>query len=224
MRGRRDDHILWTGHGAWSSLLFRWVLGLVVLLLVPRGGAAQDLVPHGTITQLRGETVEVEVKSFYDVPDEATGTVYTKNIVGEAEQIVKVAKVDVETVDGASLVGRVTEQVEGVPLQSGYRVSFQPVRQNTDGFPGRGVLRVTTLPTEAEVTVHPLRVTATGRTVYLESRALGATPLADSLLPGRYRLTIRREGYQPVRRSVFLHADSVTADSVQLKRLREGPQ
>lgn len=205
----------WRGH--------LWVACLAVLLALPQVGAAQEFVQHGEVVQVRDETIEVRVASSYDIPETATGTVFTRNAVGGIEQEVPVAELVVETVTESVVTGRITKQLGGVSPEAGFSVAFSPVRteETTTGPPSPGLLQLTTVPERAEVTARVLRSTATGRTLYREPRTLGRTPLSDSLLPGRYRLTIRKEGYTDTQRSVLLHPDTTISESVELAR-REG--
>lgn len=207
--------------GQWGVHL--WIACLAVLFALPRVGAAQEFVQHGEVVQVRGETIEVRVTSIYGVPEAATGTVFTQNTVGEIEQEVPVAELDVETVDGSVVTGRITEQLGEVSPEEGFSVAFSPVRtkEATMGSPTRGLLQLKTVPERAEVTARVLRSTATGRTIHREPRALGRTPLSDSLLPGRYRLTFRKEGYTDTQRNVLLRPDTTISESVELDR-RQG--
>lgn len=197
-------------------------LSLILVLLSPRVGVAQQQEAHGTVVEVRGKTIEVEVSPFYKIPDEATGTVVAQNEIGRLKRTVDVATVEVATVRDGLVIARVTDQINGVGLQSGFSVSFTPVRHKTGAMPDRGLLQLSTVPAEANVKAIPLRATATGRTLQRPSRSLGPTPVADSLLPGRYRLTVRKAGYRPVRRSMVLRADSVVADTLRLRRKNLG--
>lgn len=203
-----------------QPLLRSVLVGLLALLAFPTTGVAQELVRHGEVVQRRGRTIEVNVKSLYAVPEDATGTVFTRNTVGNVEQVVRVARIDVETATDAVVTGRLTDQTARISPQPGFGVSFTPVRRSMAAFPGRGLLRVITVPEGAEVTALPIRSTATGRTISRAPRSLGTTPVADSLLPGRYRLTIRKGGYQRARRVLLLRSGSVAADTIRLRQER----
>jgi hypothetical protein len=190
-----------------------------VLLFLPRVGAAQELVPHGTVEQYEGQTIEVDLRSLYKVPEGATGLVFTRNTVGGIEQVVRVAELTVLSVSAGRVRGRVTNQVGRVSPKEGFSVAFSPIRQaGRAGAAKRARLRLYSTPSGATVTARPLRSTATGRLLSLDDRALGATPVTDSLLPGRYRLKIQKEGYPAIRRTLLLRPDTMVTDSVRLRQ------
>ncbi len=199
-----------------------WLIGLIGLIGLYAPTQAQELQRHGEVVQVRGETVEVRLGGTYEGIREGEGTVFVQDTLGGTEQQVPVATMAVEAVQERVVTGRITDQTGFADLQTGQSVFFpgaQRTRQRS--APTYGVLRLTSAPSGVDVEVQSLRASATGRTIHQDPRSLGATPLTDSLLPGRYRLTLRAEEYSTARRSVVVRPDSVVSESVQLER-RQG--
>lgn len=195
-----------------------WLLGTFALFLLSGPVMAQDLQRHGDVVQVRGETVEVRLAASYEDVEGALGIVFARNEVGGREQTVPVARIEAETVTDGVATGQIVERMGGIGLQEGFGVAFQGVQRDLSmDEVTPGVLRLSSSPTGARVQVQSLRPTATGRTLLGEPNSLGTTPLVDSLLPGRYRLTLRKEGFTPTRRSLILAPDSVTADTVHME-------
>lgn len=195
------------------------MFGVIILVFAPQMTVGQELVRHGEVVELQGEAVVVRLDGSYDVSEGSDGTVFAQQNIGGREQTVPVATIEVQTVVGDVVTGQVIERGGVVDLDVGFSVSFSDVQRSTaENASSRGVLRLASFPPDVQVRAQPIRATATGRTVQLEERTLGTTPLVDSLLPGRYRLTLERDGYRSLRRSVVVSSDSVTADSIRLKR------
>ena len=198
-----------------------WILVSISLVLVPHVSTAQDFTPHGRVVNVRGQTLEVRMDDAFDVPEGTAGTVYTENKVGGVEQQVPVAKVTVASAQGSVVTGRVTNELAGIDPDIGFKVSFSTVRVSSGSSRSPvhlGALALTSVPPAAQVSVRALRATATGRTIYRDRQSLGRTPLVDSLMPGRYRVTLRADGYEATRTRLFVYPDSATTDTVRLQR------
>lgn len=180
------------------------LLSLLVGGIIPRESQAQDADTHGAVTQVSGDQVVVQLDESVSLPDTARGRV----LVQGEEKAEVVAEINVQSVSGTLVVGRVAERRDGRSLQAKQRVVFPVLR---DGPPSGDAATLTVESTPKEATVRLLSDR--------NGRKLGTTPTIVKLPPGSHRLRFNKSGFIPLERVVTVRTDTIQDVRVSLRAL-----
>jgi len=200
-----DDH---------RSDMYKRLLSLacVLILLGPTTTIGQSLDANGTVTEISGDRVIVEHDTSVAVTEGAKGRVFVSRQIGsDGRQDIIAGVLRVETVSGPLVIGRLTDRSNLVDVATGQHVSFQA---GTSGGVG-GTLAVRSTPSGASVRL----VAADGASS--SPRNLGATPVRDSLSSGRYTVTLTKDGYRPIERTIRIRPGADRTVETSLER-RDG--
>jgi hypothetical protein len=158
----------------------------------------------GSVTEVSGDRVVVELSEDTTVSEGARGQVFTTTSLGGGdEQQIVAGVLRVEVVTGSIIVARLVDRSQVVDVGTGQSVSFSAGAAGA----AQGILSIRATPSAL---VSLVDGTAS-------PRRLGTTPVRDSVAPGRYRVQFAKEGYETVEQTVQVQSGETHSLRASLK-------
>ena len=161
---------------------------------------AQNLTRHGEVVKVLENHVEIRMIDTVRIRIGATGILYTPKIIDGIIEPLRAANIRVSSVDGDSVIGRITSLFTPLSGEHWYGVIFDEVNRPVL----RGRLEVRSFPKNA--------------TVFINGDRRGQTPMVCDLVPAVYTLRLELDGFVTDEREIEIRGDESSRIQAVLQR------